>query len=383
MMHKLFTSDETRNEPATLRNRAGDALSHAECEVLRGLAILGIVLHNYCHWLPGIVRENEFQFFYANVHNMQQVLAHPDARLPLHIFSFLGHYGVPVFLFLSAYGLVMKYELSSKHLAPATAWHDSWRFVRYHFMKLFRMMIVGFVAFAVVDAMTPGSRHYNPEELLAVWSMTGNLFPGPDKIIWPGPYWFFGLMLQLYIVYRLLLYKRHWGFTVALMVVCFVLQDLFDPESEGLNWYRYNFPGGMLPFGMGLLAARFGTGLAFFRTHGFGAAVLWLLLLGVTYSMTLTYGGWHYAPVMVCAAAIVTVQGILRASMFSQLFRALAWLGKVSSALFVCHPILRKIFIPISKEGDVYTGLMLYTLCSVCVAWLFYELMKRIPGPKY
>ena len=34
---------------------------------IRGLAILGIILHNYCHWLSGIVRENEYTFKSNNV----------------------------------------------------------------------------------------------------------------------------------------------------------------------------------------------------------------------------------------------------------------------------------------------------------------------------
>ena len=34
-------------------------LTRAECNALRGVAIIGIFLHNFCHWLPGIIRENE------------------------------------------------------------------------------------------------------------------------------------------------------------------------------------------------------------------------------------------------------------------------------------------------------------------------------------
>ena len=34
---------------------------------MRGVAIIGIALHNYCHWLPGIIRENEYQFMQKNV----------------------------------------------------------------------------------------------------------------------------------------------------------------------------------------------------------------------------------------------------------------------------------------------------------------------------
>ena len=37
-------------------------LSRPACNALRGLAIIGIFLHNYCHWLGPIIKENEYQF---------------------------------------------------------------------------------------------------------------------------------------------------------------------------------------------------------------------------------------------------------------------------------------------------------------------------------
>ena len=82
-----------------------ELLTRTECNALRGLAIIGIFLHNYCHWLGPIVKENEYQFFAANVEGLNRALVHVDWNLPLHLLSFFGHYGVPLFLFLSAYGL--------------------------------------------------------------------------------------------------------------------------------------------------------------------------------------------------------------------------------------------------------------------------------------
>ena len=82
-----------------------------------------------------------------------------------------------------------------------------------------------------------------------------NLMSDPDSRIWPGPYWFFGLLLQLYIVYRLLLYRRHWAATVVLMLACWVVQMVCPPESDLLVRLRYNFVGSMVPFGLGLLYA--------------------------------------------------------------------------------------------------------------------------------
>ena len=41
-------------------------LTRKECSALRGIAILGIMLHNYCHWLRMAVKENEFTFSATN-----------------------------------------------------------------------------------------------------------------------------------------------------------------------------------------------------------------------------------------------------------------------------------------------------------------------------
>ncbi|SFG36066.1 acyltransferase [Prevotella sp. KH2C16] len=356
-----------------------ELLTRAECNALRGLAIIGIFLHNYCHWLSPIVKENEYTFTRHNVEVFGQVLSHPDANLPLHLLSFFGHYGVPIFLFLSAFGLVNKYELASSRSVPVVP------FVRYHYLKLFKMMIVGFVAFVLVDAITPGSWHYDVVKVVAQLLMLNNLLPDPDHMIWPGPYWFFGLMLQLYVVYRCMLYKRHWGWTAGLMAVCLAVQLCLAPEGEELNRYRYNFMGGMLPFGAGLLYARFGGRLI--GRAGLKGCWLFggfLLFSALVVAMSYDFVAWAVVPLAVCGASICLVKWLTRmpGSISKAVFAVLEWMGGISAALFVCHPITRKILIPISRHGDIYTGLILYIVASICVAWLFKELMKRIPNPK-
>ena len=133
-------------------------LTRTECSAMRGLAIIGIFLHNYCHWLGFAVKENEYTFTMSKASDLMQALAHPDLNLPIHLLSFFGHYGVPVFLFLSAYGLVMKYE---KRGALSPKQTNVVPFLKHHYVKLFKMMIVGFVAFTMVDAITPGSHKYH------------------------------------------------------------------------------------------------------------------------------------------------------------------------------------------------------------------------------
>ena len=86
-----------------------EILTRRECSAMRGIAILAIMLHNYCHFIGRIVKENEYQYLEQNNTRLWQVLTNPDELLPVHLLSYFGHYGVPVFLFLSGFGLVMKY----------------------------------------------------------------------------------------------------------------------------------------------------------------------------------------------------------------------------------------------------------------------------------
>ena len=372
------------NDREATENGGESLLTRAECNALRGIAILGIFLHNFCHWLNPVVKENEYQYFQHNVDWFAQCAARVNELFPAHVISFFGHYGVPVFLFLSAYGLEMKYG-NGQGKAPDGRRVVVSSFVRYHYLKLFKMMIVGFICFTIVDAMTAGSWHYNVAQIVGQLLMINNFYDQPDRNIWPGPFWFFGLMLQLYVVYRLLLYRRHWGWTVGLMAVCTVAQLFMDPEGENLNYWRYNFMGGMLPFGLGLLFARYGNKVMLVNLT-FGSFLMsWVVCSFFIVSASGSFYTWVIMPALVCYASVYfikTVSTLPLPWLRARIGYVLGWLGNVSAALFVIHPAIRKVFITVSRQGDIYTGLLLYAIASLGAAWLVMKLMRHIPNPK-
>lgn len=340
-------------------------LSRTECAALRGLAIIGIFLHNYCHWLGMAVKENEYTFTMSKSSQLMQVIASPDIYLPVHLVSFFGHYGVPVFLFLSAYGLVMKYENRGSQ-KPSPKQTAVIPFLSHHFTKLFKMMIVGYVIFTMVDSITPGPHKYQVMDIISQMFMFNNVMPDPDHIIWPGPYWFFGLMMQLYIVYRLLLWRRGDIFPLLLIVACWALQAFCDPEGDTLNRIRYNFMGGVLPFCAGLLFARRGKQMS----RGF-LTTQTVISIALVFFFSFNFQTWLWAPLFVCTASV----GIAKLTP-ARINKWIAWVGNISAALFVLHPVTRKIFIPISRHGDIYTGLLLYIIASIALAWFYHNFSK-------
>jgi hypothetical protein len=354
-----------------------ELLTRNECTAMRGIAILAIMLHNYCHFIGKIVKENEYQFFTSNNDRLWQILTNPDYLLPVHLLSYFGHYGVPVFLFLSGYGLVIKYEESSQSAYPPV------RFVRYSYLKLLRMLIVGFSLFICVDMVTPGRFPFHWDNVLAQLLMYINVLPEPDRIIWPGIYWFFGLMMELYIVYRLLIYRRSSWIVIALITVCWLLQVFCDPDGETLNRLRYNFIGGMLPFGLGIMFARIPSVGIFSSQRGNTLFPAWEYIVilpiasALVVAMCFSYQSWLWIPVFIIIGTIAMVR-----VMPKWLLDVFVWIGSISAAMFVAHPIARKLFIIVAWKQDIYDGLILYVIAVIAISWAVKQIIDRIPKPQ-
>lgn len=346
-------------------------LSLAESKALRGIAILGIMLHNYCHFLRFAVKENEYTFNPGKPMQLLDRLMAPDQYLFVHILSFFGHYGVPVFLFISGFGLVCKYEQKTPQRVPAAP------FIGYHYAKLLRLMFLGYIAFAVVSYLHPHGYHgYDVGRVVAQLLMYINILPNPDHIIKPGPYWFFGLMLQLYIVYRLIIYRCPTANVLILIAVCWLAQAVFTPANDPggaiLNRIRYNFIGGMLPFGAGVLYARHGRCL---NTWAYMAIAIVSAIAVFTGSFA--FQAWLLVPLFIVTGAVATIKLIPEKAL-----GPCVWFGVISSALFVVHPITREIIIGMSHRGQVYTGLIVYIAASILLAWIFKLAFRYIPKPR-
>jgi len=94
-----------------MTNQAGTArlpLDLKDTVVLRGLGILAIVLHNLYHSIPKAVLEMEFGFDRERFPRFLATVGDPRQTFQT-LFSYFGHFGVQVFIFLSAYGLALKY----------------------------------------------------------------------------------------------------------------------------------------------------------------------------------------------------------------------------------------------------------------------------------
>ena len=333
-------------------------------QVLRGLAILSIILHNYTHWMYGAIFENEFTYQEWHVSKLLDYLSHPDGRLPLQLFSFFGHYGVVIFVFLSAYGLEKKYGRTTKEVRPLP-------FIWTHYLKLLSMCIVGYIGYLLLMIRLVGLPENGFLEASYLLSMTSNLYTtqlGPHI---PGPYWYFGLMLQLYIVYRLFLFRRSWNVVAVAIIISCIAQAVVSPDGASMEWLRNNFIGSLLPFGLGLLYARYEEDL---QLNKMVYALTALASIALIFATSLSFISWITTPLFVCTLSISCSQLLPEV-----INKPLAWIGGISAAIFVSHPIVRKLCLNLSDMFHIppYLSVFTFFIGALLLGVVFQPILDR------
>ncbi|WP_455108289.1 acyltransferase family protein, partial [Porphyromonas sp.] len=295
-------------------------LGRLNTQVLRGLAILSIITHNFTHGQHGAILENEFTYQAWHVDKLLSYLSHPDYRLPLQLFSFFGHYGVVLFVFLSAYGLERKYGHTSKNVKTLP-------FIWKHYLKLVSMCVVGCIPYFVINLATTRSLNSLVCGLLSLISMLHNLEIIQAEIYDLGPYWYFGLMFELYIVYRLFLFRRSCRIIVGVIILSLIAQAMEIPNGETMEWLRNNFIGSILPFGLGLLYARYEEEIQLGKGMHLIIALSSVALIFVT---SLSFIPWLFTPIFVCTLGISVAQLLPR-----NIQPPILWVGGISATIFV------------------------------------------------
>jgi len=290
------------------------------------------------------------------------------------VFSHFGHYGVPIFLFLSGYGLVMKYEKSPVQ-APSTL-----PFLWQHMKKLWGLMVPGFVValFFLTDwhTFTLSFGKSNPWLTLV---FLGNFFEF-DTLLY-GPWWFFSLMLQFYLLYRLVFYRWRnplflWRLVVLSLVLMWWANDvhlqLSISQSSLLRYIRVSALGHLLPFAIGISTARESGRAKLAQWHKAcpnslrNILAILTSLLGVVllYYSAFHFTFWLFSPLFAIMAVVPWTTLLQRPAL------RLGWehWGFYSSALFVYHPIIRAEIFPRATQAAARNDVA--TLCWSIVLFL-------------
>lgn len=349
------------------KDLSGSWLDHRDTAVLKGIAILAIVLHNYFHLLPGAGGENEFDFAPGRLRSFLAALDEPT-RLVQAFFTYFGHYGVLLFIFLSAYGLAIRYW------QPPSYRNFLWSRIRKIYPTWF--VVVGlYLALELVQGgpgeLTDLLADHGWELVLTTLGVA-TLAPGYD--FEPvGPWWFLPFIVQFYVIWpALAAFTRRFGGTglVVLSVIGTALWTEFPARLQEFPAIRLLFtPLGHLPeICLGIACARLGARMGPWSATG--AAVFFLL-------------GNHYRwfwPVSFVSALVLMLSLYQHTAPRLRASRFLVWVGGISMPLFFVNGFLRYLFWALAESGTWYAELgaaVCFTAFSLAVAFAVSQLVRR------
>jgi peptidoglycan/LPS O-acetylase OafA/YrhL len=305
------------------------ALARRDTVVMKALAISAIVFHNYFHLLANSVRENEFDFDAARFRRLMEVL--PDPALAIQgLFSFFGHFGVQVFIFLSAYGL------AKSHWEDPSSWH---RFLWGRVKKLYPVfgliVLPWLLMYSIVTGPVKGLS--TGVQLLCMGLGISSLLPGVG--LPPiGPWWFIPFIIQFYALWPLICrFVKRFGPRGLLGAACLSMLILVLANPYLLRWSinLLETPIGHLPeLCLGIVAARYRTHP---RTYYVIGAIFVLLLGSVLRTL------W---PLTFMAALVVFVVAYFRLRGFLRSSAVLQTIGRYSLLVFLLNGFVRFFFLP-------------------------------------
>lgn len=328
-------------------------LTKGDTELYKGIGILLIVLHNYFHWVKPNPGENEFTFSSDRTVNLLAALNEQPLESLNLFFSYFGHYGVQLFVFLSAYGLTRAY--GGKRLA----WTP---FVCRRVARLYPTFVLAVLAHALL-VVTPWSDSF--VWFLKLYALKLSLLSAfyPEMQFAPvGPWWFFSMIFQFYAVYlaldRVAIRYGAKGMLIAGVsgLVITVLGNAYLVPS-GINLYCTVI--GHLP----VLC----LGMWFARRESLEAAPSVVALAAVFFVLGMWFEAfWYLAPVSVTLlllAGVPSLLGRLRKWKTSCCF--VRFCGEVSLPLFAIHPIMRAPFVDAANDWGAW-----YITVALAIAFL-------------
>ena len=186
----------------------------------------------------------------------------------------------------------------------------------------------------------------------------------PDPYVFHGPWWFFSLIFQLYIVYYLSVYGRSLKPVIAISIASIILQAAIMSlgTMDGIAYLSRTFVGYMLPFTVGIVFAQKST------YPSYGLALAMLVLFFVCGSNKYL---WPFTFTLL-PIALMPLERLTRR--LGKVYSFILFIGVNSAYIFIIHPIVRSSTLDLS-ETSVLLAYVVYLTASIAAAYYYKRLL--------
>ncbi len=335
-----------------------------ESNRIRSLAILMIIMHNFLHLISLYPGENEFSYSsWKGQVFFQEIWINPLDSLRI-IFTYLGHYGVQVFFFLSGYGVALKYRNSSP---------SYYSFVKKRLFSLYPAILIAACGYLLHNSIRFGFTDVIANQgvnLVRQIICISNFIP--SNIYHPiGPWWFIAVIVQFYLIVPLLLKQKVFkqsNFLIFILVSSLLLEYFFAISLDQIFSININHTilGHLDLCALGMLAANHKK-LSIPRWVFITAFILFIIgnfneTIWITASLSITI---LLIPLLRKVAAKLSKIHLLDLTML--------YLGNISMYLFLCNGYLRWPLLDYAKENPTW-----WKNISLCLIFVVYVIAWSI-----
>lgn len=355
------------------------SLDIKDTTLYKGLAILMIVTHNFMHLLPPSIGENEFNYVDGYFQEMLFQLGDTPLDFLRISLSYFGHLGVQVFIFLSAYGLSIKYMKDSNIFVFKP-------FIFSRLSRIYPTFILAILIWSIVGNInvSPLELAHGPfgwfdeiylnwQSLLYKFLFISPFIPG-EPLSLEGPWWFISFIFQFYLIFPLLLgiEKSYGGVGLCLLsvfgvIASYILVDYFAVYTTVL---------GHLPeLALGIYCARVGQ-IKVSAFLVFSVAVIFLL-------SNINGLFWHLHHISALVLLLFSFQKIGDLVKKNRIVsQVILFVGGISLQLFLVNGFLRYPFLSMANKLDSWMYNIIFCIVSLIfgliVAYFLHLFEKRL-----
>ena len=325
-----------------------NTLSIENTVTIRGIAILSIMFYNFIRHLIGIDGNEDY---WSDVNVMTLLSGLKTYMSPLFAVSYWGWYGVPLFIFLSGYGLTKKYDKGDFNVM---------KYAYSHIKKIFLLMIPAFALYVIlVDCF--GNIKYPISLIIKQCTFTVNFL---SLNIEPGIYWFFGLIIQLYLIFIVLRkLNSKWLWIILISFLIFDYSVLYLFTSCDMTYVRHNSIGWMPSFIFGIIYAK--------KQYNLLSPQQALITIPLFFVSSLIKLLYPLSPLF-CIISVLSIVKFLK-------FKWLYYVGTISSAIFAMHAVVRQgLYSTYFEAWDLSVKIFIFTILTFVSAYIYNRLIKYL-----
>lgn len=342
-------------------------LTKEDTRFFKAIAIIFIVLHNYYRWVEPITGENEFYFNLNYIITSITILSGNLFQFVNVFFNFLGHFGVQVFIFISAYGLTKVY------LSESSFSYKEYIYKR--FRKIYPVLLLSTFAMIVFNMAAHGNLPSKGKliDIGIQLSLLSTFIPEKALVV-VGPWWFFSFIFQFYLIFPLLLHFFDKNKNIAFIVLSLIgygLVVFVNPLflKHKINLMQTVF--GHLPeLGLGIWLAS--------QKHIKLNKWLYILVCVVFILGNIYKPFWYLSHLSVIIILLPVLHWLSRVIARHDLInRMLLFVGTVSVYIFATHGFLRWAFTGLANSlnhpvAAFFIG-VLFFLFSLGFSWMLFS----------